>query len=80
MKTFTNPIDKNKPAADPFVFYHDGYYYSMVTEAVSISIYRSKSVDKLFSEEKKTVFNLCKEVQGHVWAPEIHYNPKYKID
>ena len=76
VKTFKNPIH-NRPSADPFVLYHDGYYYGTFTEASQITIYRGTTIETLFKSEQKKVFEIGgdKEVQGNVWAPEIFYNP-----
>ncbi len=74
VKTFKNPI-ADHAAADPCILYHDGYYYGIFTEAVGISLCRSTTLENIFREEKKVVFNLCEEVQGNIWAPELFYNP-----
>ena len=74
VKTFKNPI-LDRAAADPCIVYHDGYYYGTYTEALGISLCRSTSLETLFSGEKVSVFSLCDEVQGNVWAPELFYNP-----
>ena len=76
VKTFKNPI-YNRAAADPFILYHDGYYYGTFTEASQITIYRGTTIETLFKSEQKKVFEIGgdKEVQGNVWAPEIFYNP-----
>ena len=76
VKTFKNPIH-NRPSADPFVLYHDGYYYGTFTEASQITIYRGRTIETLFRSEQKKVFEIGgdKEVQGNVWAPELFYNP-----
>ncbi len=74
VKTFKNPI-LDRAAADPCIVYHDGYYYGTFTEALGIALYRSTSLETVFSDEKVLVFSLCDEVQGNVWAPELFYNP-----
>lgn len=74
VKTFKNPI-VDHAAADPCIVYHNGYYYGTFTEAVGISLYRSTTLENIFRGEKKVVFNLCEEVQGNIWAPELFYNP-----
>ena len=74
VKTFKNPI-ADHAAADPCIVYHDGYYYGTFTEALGISLYRSTSLENIFRGEKVNVFNLCEEVQGNIWAPELFYNP-----
>ncbi len=74
VKTFKNPI-LDRAAADPCIVYHDGYYYGTFTEVLGIALYRSTSLETVFSGEKMLVFSLCDEVQGNVWAPELFYNP-----
>lgn len=73
-KMFKNPLSSGA-APDPFVLYHDGYYYATFTEALCIALYRSKSIETILSDEKSIIFNLSDEVQGNIWAPELHYNP-----
>ncbi|MBQ9780003.1 MAG: glycoside hydrolase family 43 protein [Clostridia bacterium] len=74
VKTFQNPI-LDRAAADPCIVYHDGYYYGTYTEALGIALYRSTSLETVFSDEKVQIFSLCDEVQGNIWAPELFYNP-----
>ncbi len=73
-RTFRNPLSAT-PAADPFVFFHGGYYYALCTEVFAVVIHRSRCLDNLFCDESKTVYTLGKEVEGHLWAPELHYIP-----
>ncbi len=72
--TFRNPISR-VPAADPFIFYHDGYYYALCTEVFAVVIHRSRRLDCVFEDESRTVYSLGAEVHGHLWAPELHYIP-----
>jgi GH43 family beta-xylosidase len=82
VKTFRNPIsDKSMP--DPFIVYHDGYYYGLATEVPTVTLYRSRTVEDLFiSGESKVLIKCGDDVGGgktlgwNEWAPEIHYNPK----
>ena len=74
MGTMQNPLSANA-AADPVVVYHEGYYYATYTEAIGISLFRSKDLKTLLTDEKITVMNLNETVQGNIWAPELHYNP-----
>ena len=74
MGTLQNPLSANA-AADPVVVYHEGYYYATFTEALGIALYRSKDLKTVLTDEKIIIFNLCDEVQGNIWAPELHYNP-----
>lgn len=76
MKTFQNPLS-DVSAPDPCVVYHDGYYYAVYTEVFGINLYRSKSLETVVRDEKKTVLSggsgaaTCTSI----WAPELHYNP-----
>ena len=74
MDSFQNPLS-TVSAPDPVVVYHDGYYYATFTEALGIALYRSKDLKTVLTDEKKIIMNLCDEIQGNVWAPELHYNP-----
>ncbi len=74
VKTFQNPL-LDRAAPDPCIVYHDGYYYGTFTEVLGIALYRSTSLETVFSGEKRLIFDLCDEVQGSVWAPELFYNP-----
>ena len=81
VKTFNNPIsDKSMP--DPFIVYHDGYYYGLATEVTAVRLYRSERVEELFiSGECKELIKTGDDVGGgktlgwNVWAPELHYVP-----
>ena len=74
MDSLQNPLSAGA-APDPVVVYHDGYYYATFTEALGIAIYRSRDLKTVLTDEKNIIMNLTDEVQGNVWAPELHYNP-----
>ena len=74
MDSLQNPLSTGA-APDPVVVYHEGYYYATFTEALGIAIYRSQDLKTVLTDEKHIIMNLCDEVQGNVWAPELHYNP-----
>ena len=74
MDSFQNPLSAGS-APDPVVVYHEGYYYATFTEALGIALYRSKDLKTVLTDEKNIIMNLTSEVQGNVWAPELHYNP-----
>ena len=74
MDTYKNPLSTGA-APDPVVLCHDGYYYATFTEALGIAIYRSRSLKTILTDEKIIIMNLSEQVQGNVWAPELHYNP-----
>ena len=67
---------------DPYIIYHDGYYYGLATEAVCVKLFRSKRVEKLFiSGQSKTLIKAGDKtgdgtvIGGNIWAPELHYVP-----
>ena len=74
MDSFQNPLSTGN-APDPVVVYHEGYYYATFTEALGIALYRSQSLKTVLTDEKILVTNLTDQIQGNVWAPELHYNP-----
>ncbi|WP_243761613.1 family 43 glycosylhydrolase [Streptomyces sp. YIM 98790] len=71
--TFTNPIKAGGP--DPWLQYHDGYYYLATTTWNStITMRRSRTLDGLRSAPDTVVFNLAGRPNGccNMWAPEFH--------
>ncbi|MBO4421840.1 MAG: glycoside hydrolase family 43 protein [Clostridia bacterium] len=83
VRTFYNPIsDRSMP--DPFITYHDGYFYGLATEVTYIRLYRSRTAEDLFlSGEYKDLIKTGddlgngKTLGWNVWAPELHYVPTY---
>lgn len=68
--TFTNPI---APGADPWVVYHDGFYYWCTSvDDLAVAVYRSQSLTE--RGERIIVWRApdsglhCREI----WAPELH--------
>ena len=80
IKTFTNPL---LPAgADPWCIYENGYYYYTNTTGNNITIWKTKSIARLHTAQKKTVFTPPEKgpYSKEIWAPEIHYlNSKWYI-
>lgn len=73
--TFQNPLSETG-AADPFVVYHDGYYYALRTEGWHIRLYRSKSIATVLDGESTVVYrSTIGQAQVGIWAPELHYIP-----
>ncbi|MEE6308928.1 family 43 glycosylhydrolase [Plantactinospora veratri] len=71
--TFTNPIKRNGP--DPWLQYHNGYYYLATTTWNStITMRRSPTLGGLASASDQVVFNLANRPNGccNMWAPEFH--------
>lgn len=72
--TFTNYL---RPGADPWVFFHDGYYYMTITGSTQISVFKAVNLSDLATAPAVPVF---KPEPGHMysrnlWSPEIHYFP-----
>jgi len=70
--TFTNPILPSGP--DPWVLYHNGFYYYMNTTGKNLTLWKSKSIGDLAHAEKKIVWTppLSGPDSHDIWAPEIH--------
>lgn len=71
--TFTNPIKSSGP--DPWLQYHNGYYYLATTTWNStITMRRSRTLAGLSTASDTTVFNLAGRPNGccNMWAPEFH--------
>ena len=82
-KKILNPISE-RSMPDPFVTYHNGYYYGLATEAFSVKLYRGKSLSTLFKagESKELIktgddIGTGQPLGANIWAPEMHYIPKY---
>jgi GH43 family beta-xylosidase len=71
--TFTNPIKRNGP--DPWLQYHNGYYYLATTTWNStITMRRSRTLAGLSSAADQVIFTLSGRPNGccNMWAPEFH--------
>ena len=71
--TFSNPVKRNGP--DPWLQYHNGYYYLATTTWNStITMRRSRTLAGLASATDTTVFDLSGRPNGccNMWAPEFH--------
>jgi GH43 family beta-xylosidase len=72
-KTFTNPLLPS--GADPWVIYHDGYYYYTNSTQNNLVIWKTKNMAELGSVEKKTIWLPPANTlySKELWAPELHY-------
>jgi hypothetical protein len=71
--TFSNPVKRNGP--DPWMQYHDGFYYLATTTWNStITMRRSRTLAGLPSAPDTVVFTLSGMPNGccNMWAPEFH--------
>ena len=67
--TFTNFLRPNN--ADPWLFYHDGFYYYTCTAASSISLIKVANISDLKTASAKVI---VKPTNGiNIWSPEIHH-------
>jgi GH43 family beta-xylosidase len=66
---FTNPL-KAQTGSDPWMTYHDGYYYLLTTGWTEVAIKRAKNLSGLKTGESKVIY---KSNGGdrccNVWAP-----------
>ncbi|KAK0469927.1 Arabinanase/levansucrase/invertase [Desarmillaria tabescens] len=73
--TFTNPI-KSSDGSDPFMVYHEGYYYLTTTTWSNIQITRATTISGLKTATPKVVWSDSTSSRCcNVWAPEIHWQP-----
>ena len=77
--TYTNPITK---APDPWVIYHDGFYYSAFVRGTRIVCVKSATIDGLAYAEEVTIWSAPKDGEinasnkhysKEIWSPELHY-------
>lgn len=71
--TFTNPLLPS--GADPWITWHDGYYYYTNTLGNRITIWRTQTITALSTAEKKVIFTPPPNTSysKELWAPEIHF-------
>ena len=71
--TFTNPLLATGP--DPWVEYHDGFYYYMNTTGTNLTVWKTRNMADLKSAPKKIVWTPPKSgpYSHEIWAPEIHF-------
>jgi GH43 family beta-xylosidase len=71
--TFTNPLLPSGP--DPFVIFHDGFYYYMNTTGKNLTIWKTRRMSDLKDAERKTVWTPPADgpYSHDIWAPELHF-------
>ena len=67
--SFTNYLRRNN--ADPWLFYHDGYYYYTCTGATSVSLIKVANIADIQTASAKVILEPTEGV--NMWSPEIHY-------
>lgn len=73
VKTFTNPLFS--AGADPWCIYRNGYYYYTHTTGNNITLWKTTTIAKLKTAQKKNVFTppAMGPYSKEIWAPEIHF-------
>ncbi len=75
-KTFTNPLITTQDSADPWMFYHRGFYYLTATfdPEGGVWLWRSKTLREFDQAERKKIYDAPKTGlrSKQIWAPEIH--------
>ena len=67
--TFQNPVDPNAP--DPWIFYHNGFYYYTHTTGTKIILTKVANLGEIGTSAETVVIN---PTEGEdMWSPEIHY-------
>lgn len=73
---FTNPLITSQDSADPWMFYHKGFYYFTATldPQGGIWLWRSRSLSGIDQGEKKKIYQAPPTGlrSKQIWAPEIH--------
>jgi GH43 family beta-xylosidase len=71
-QTFTNPLLDSGP--DPWVIYHDGFYYYTNTTARNLTLWKTRDITDLRDAEKKVVWTPPPSgpYSKQIWAPELH--------
>ncbi|KAJ7577087.1 Arabinanase/levansucrase/invertase [Mycena floridula] len=71
--TFTNPI-KTTDGSDPFMVFHEGFYYLTTTTWTNIQIRRATTIGGLKTATSKVIWTDSTASRCcNVWAPEIHW-------
>jgi GH43 family beta-xylosidase len=71
--TFTNPL---LPAgADPWVTYHNGYYYYTNSTGNNLTIWKTKNMAQLVQATSKVIWTppVGTDHSRELWAPELHF-------
>jgi GH43 family beta-xylosidase len=74
--TFTNPLIKTQDSADPWMFYHKGFYYFTATldPEGGVWLRRAKTLAGLDAGAAKKIYAAPESGlrSRQIWAPEIH--------
>jgi len=71
--TFTNPLLPS--GADPWVTYHDGFYYYTNSTGKDLQLWKTKDITDLKNAQHQIIWTPPpgKPWSKELWAPEIHY-------
>jgi GH43 family beta-xylosidase len=71
--TFTNPVLPSGP--DPWVTYHDGFYYYTNSTGNRLEIWKTKTMPGLATAPHKTIWKppVNTRYSKNIWAPELHF-------
>lgn len=69
---FYNPLLLSGP--DPWVIFHDGFYYYMNTTGANLTIWKTRDITNLAHANKRVVWTppAHRPYSQEVWAPELH--------
>lgn len=72
-QTFTNPLLPTGP--DPWVEYHDGFYYYMNTTGENLTLWKTRNMADLATAPKRVIWTppASGPYSHEIWAPEIHF-------
>ena len=70
--TFQNYL---RSGADPWLFFHDGYYYLTVTGSTQVSVFKAMNFEDLSTAPPIVIFKpeAGQMYSKNLWSPEIHY-------
>ncbi|HEY8562478.1 MAG TPA: glycoside hydrolase family 43 protein [Pyrinomonadaceae bacterium] len=75
-RTFTNPLVRSQDSADPWMFYHKGFYYLTATfdPEGGVWLRRAQTLAGLETAEKKKIYDAPETGlrSRQIWAREIH--------
>lgn len=71
-QTFTNPLLPSGP--DPWVVYHDGFYYYTNTLGDRLALWRTADITRLRTAETRVIWRppAAGPDSASIWAPELH--------
>ncbi|MBQ8837629.1 MAG: S-layer homology domain-containing protein [Clostridia bacterium] len=74
--SFTSLVRNSPNGADPWLFYHDGFYYYIATAAGNgLQLVKAANLGDLANATSTQIYKPEKghEWSAHLWSPEIHY-------